>query len=79
MIPVVEQIEPDPEFPTVKFPNPEEGKSALTLAFKTADENNSSIVLANDPDADRFAVAEKLRYSDKCFIQFQIHRTLLII
>lgn len=29
LIPVVEQMQPDPEFPTVKFPNPEEGKSAL--------------------------------------------------
>ena len=41
------------------FPNPEEGKSALNLAIKTADENNSTIILANDPDADRLAVAEK--------------------
>lgn len=55
-------MEPDPEFPTVKFPNPEEGKSALTLSFQTAERNNCSIVLANDPDADRFAVAEKLKY-----------------
>ena len=58
-IPVQEQIIPDPEFPTVTFPNPEEGKSALNLAIKTANENNSTIILANDPDADRLAVAEK--------------------
>ncbi len=58
-VPVKEQIFPDPEFPTVPFPNPEEGKSALNLAIKTADENNSTIILANDPDADRLAVAEK--------------------
>ena len=52
-IPVREQIVPDPEFPTVSFPNPEEGKSALNLAIKTANENNCTIILANDPDADR--------------------------
>ncbi|XP_075224425.1 phosphoglucomutase 2 isoform X2 [Lycorma delicatula] len=61
VIPVVEQIEPDPEFPTVKFPNPEEGKSAMELAMKTADENGSTVILANDPDADRLALAEKTR------------------
>lgn len=59
-IPVKEQVEPDPEFPTVKYPNPEEGEGALLLAMKTADENNSNVILANDPDADRLAVAEKL-------------------
>nr|XP_045590179.1 phosphoglucomutase-2-like [Procambarus clarkii] len=59
LIPVKEQMVPDPEFPTVKFPNPEEGKSALDLSFKTADGNNSTVILANDPDADRLAVAEK--------------------
>lgn len=59
-VPVKEQMRPDPEFPTVKFPNPEEGKSALDLSFKTANENGSSVILANDPDADRLAVAEKL-------------------
>nr|CAD7572803.1 unnamed protein product [Timema californicum] len=56
---VLEQRDPDPEFPTVKFPNPEEGKSALDLAIKTADTGGSTVILANDPDADRLAVAEK--------------------
>lgn len=61
MIPVKEQIAPDPEFPTVKFPNPEEGKSALNLAIATANEHGCTLILANDPDADRLAVAEKTR------------------
>ncbi|EZA54197.1 Phosphoglucomutase-2 [Ooceraea biroi] len=56
---VEEQKLPDPEFPTVKFPNPEEGKSALDLSIKSANKNNSSIILANDPDADRLACAVK--------------------
>jgi len=54
-----EQIEPDPEFPTVAFPNPEEGKGALALAMSCADKNNCDLILANDPDADRLAVAER--------------------
>lgn len=58
-ITVEEQKLPDPEFSTVKFPNPEEGKSALDLSIKLADKNNSSIILANDPDADRLACATK--------------------
>ncbi|RVD80740.1 uncharacterized protein DFL_008633 [Arthrobotrys flagrans] len=56
---VEEQARPDPDFPTVKFPNPEE-KGALDLAMATADKNGITIVLANDPDADRFAAAEKV-------------------
>lgn len=56
---VKEQMDPDPEFPTVKFPNPEEGKSSLDLSFLTAEKANSRVILANDPDADRLAVAEK--------------------
>ena len=59
MIVVEEQAEPDPNFPTVKFPNPEE-KGALDVAIATADKNNLSLVLASDPDADRLAVAQKL-------------------
>jgi phosphoglucomutase/phosphopentomutase len=59
-VPVLEQVQPDPEFPTVKFPNPEEGKSALNLSIETANRNNSRVIIANDPDADRLAVAERL-------------------
>ena len=58
LIPVPEQIRPDPNFPTAKFPNPEED-GALQLAFDTADRAHENIVIANDPDADRFAVAQK--------------------
>ncbi|SGY14219.1 BQ5605_C010g06107 [Microbotryum silenes-dioicae] len=58
-IPVESQAEPDPTFPTVKFPNPEE-KGALDEAMKKADQVGSQIVVANDPDADRFCAAEKV-------------------
>lgn len=54
--PVREQMEPDSTFPTVSFPNPEE-KGAMDLAFATAKDNGSDLILANDPDADRLAVA----------------------
>uniref|UniRef100_A0A3P9IVC1 Phosphoglucomutase 2 n=1 Tax=Oryzias latipes TaxID=8090 RepID=A0A3P9IVC1_ORYLA len=56
---VEEQKDPDPEFPTVKYPNPEEGEGVLTLSFALAEKEGASVVLANDPDADRLAVAEK--------------------
>ncbi|KAJ3106385.1 Phosphoglucomutase-3 [Phlyctochytrium planicorne] len=52
------QIEPNPDFPTVSFPNPEE-RGALNLALQEAEKNNINLVLANDPDADRFAAAER--------------------
>ena len=57
---VKEQHEPDPEFSTVEFPNPEEGAGALKLAMETADANQSRLILANDPDSDRLAIAEKV-------------------
>ncbi|KAJ8410976.1 hypothetical protein AAFF_G00180110 [Aldrovandia affinis] len=56
---VSEQKDPDPEFPTVKYPNPEEGEGVLTLSFALAEKEGATVVLANDPDADRLAVAEK--------------------
>jgi phosphoglucomutase len=71
LIPVPEQIHPNPDFPTVKFPNPEED-GALQLAFNTADRANESIVIANDPDADRFAVAQKIDGSWRRFTGDQV-------
>jgi phosphomannomutase len=53
---VTEQGDPDPEFRTVAFPNPEE-PGAIDLALAAAVEHDADVVLANDPDADRCAVA----------------------
>ena len=53
---VAEQIWPDGTFPTVNFPNPEE-KGALDLAIEVAKKHNAEFIIANDPDADRLAVA----------------------
>lgn len=65
LITVPQQSEPDPSFPSVKFPNPEE-KGALDLAMQLGQEiyakdpKKNIVLLANDPDADRFCAAEWL-------------------
>ncbi|PFG40567.1 phosphomannomutase [Georgenia soli] len=53
---VPKQADPDPDFPTVAFPNPEE-PGALDLAFDLARSVDADLVLANDPDADRCTMA----------------------
>jgi phosphomannomutase len=53
---VAEQGDPDADFPTTPFPNPEE-PGALDLAYATATRCGADVVLANDPDADRLAIA----------------------
>jgi len=53
---VKEQSTPDGNFPTVKYPNPEE-KEALTMSLDLAEKNNADVVVATDPDSDRMGVA----------------------
>lgn len=53
---VASQLAPDGEFPTLPFPNPEE-EGALDEAIKTADTTGAKLIVANDPDADRCAIA----------------------
>lgn len=56
VVPVEEQLDPDPDFPSVAFPNPEE-KGAIDMALALAQDVGADVVIANDPDADRCAVA----------------------
>ena len=63
-IAVPEQQEPDPTFRTVAFPNPEE-PGAIDLALSLARKSGADVVIANDPDADRCAVAIPVRAGDE--------------
>ena len=63
---VAEQVEPDGDFPTVAFPNPEED-GALDLALAFAEEVGADVIVANDPDADRLAAV--VRAADGSMVQ----------
>ncbi|MCS0673881.1 phospho-sugar mutase [Cytobacillus firmus] len=63
IIVVKEQELPDPDFPTVKSPNPEEHAS-FEIALKYAEQNDADILMATDPDADRLGVAVKNEYGN---------------
>jgi phosphoglucomutase len=60
VIEVPQQMDPDPRFPTVKSPNPENAE-ALSMAVATADRRRCDVVMATDPDCDRMGVAVRGR------------------
>ena len=70
---VKEQENPNGEFPTVEYPNPEDSK-AFQLALELAQKMDADIVLANDPDADRLGVYVKDTNSGE-YIQFNGNMT----
>jgi len=77
VIEVAEQAEPDGNFPTVVYPNPEEHE-ALTLALKKAKEVDADLVMATDPDADRVGIAVKNDVGEFVLLNGNQTGTLLI-
>ena len=68
VVSVPEQQKPDGAFPTVQFPNPEE-KGAMDLSFALARSRKADLVVANDPDADRLAIALPSAESPTGYVQ----------
>ena len=66
-IPVPCQIEGNGDFPTSSFPNPEEGEPVFRYAIKTAEAHGSTLIICQDPDADRVGVAVKKNGEWKIF------------
>lgn len=60
---IKEQAEPDGNFPTVIYPNPEESE-AMSLALTKAHELDADLIMATDPDADRVGIAVKNNHGD---------------
>ncbi len=76
VIEVPEQMEPDGRFPTVKSPNPENAE-ALTMAIAKANETDTDVVIATDPDADRMGVAVRDRSGEMVLLTGNQIGTLL--
>lgn len=74
---VEEQAEPNGDFPTVVYPNPEE-KEAMTLALNKAKELDADLIMATDPDADRVGIAAKNNAGDFELLNGNQAATLLI-
>ncbi|NLC67585.1 MAG: phospho-sugar mutase [Clostridiaceae bacterium] len=64
---VKEQEYPDPDFPTVKYPNPED-KSAFTLALELAKKEDADLIIATDPDSDRIGIMVRSKKGDYVFL-----------
>jgi phosphomannomutase len=75
---VTAQLLPDGNFPTVAFPNPEE-PGAMDLALEVGRERHADLILANDPDADRLALAIKDSSSPTGFIQLTCDEVGLLL
>lgn len=73
---VPEQEQPDGDFPTVSYPNPED-KNAFKLALELAKKVDADVVIANDPDADRLGVYSKI--SDGEYIDYTGNMSALLI